>query len=498
MSHSEPEVRLAGMFLSVHSTAITKPLTAGVFKSLKRNLIHLHTDTDAYFRREVHGYTQKLFDRLRASTATLSKGLVKGRAPEQGRLPFPKECFQQRSTHIGATEDPLADSLAFIVWYTKFLEWELRSTGTYQRRITALRSLIIALKSGVDAGVPRAQLSKSAQGELNWAHTLQISNPGLTRLLLDLVLDPFDDIREAAISVLQLCLAALSDAERASVLATLPRFISRAEATMLRTGRADQADGVARAYSLLFAVGSADAASSSKSDPSRSGVFKGLRQQLTQTLDIARTNLSEAVNGRPVHGIYAALTFAPSVPGLDSRLTQHRYIVDQDGFYPSIANEAADARRNWVEAHNELITSFESLWSIVYNVLCADAPEGNVPDEVDEAANMDTREVLSYSWRGLKEARCVLMPVLVVLTNSISVLIRTIITKASIGDDDKAIIAPSVFERLGRLCFTQLLELRHRGAHSTVAQTFAAFCRRCATSKIPELQVLPDTWYQVR
>jgi hypothetical protein len=49
--------------------------------------------------------------------------------------------------------------------------------------------------------------------------------------------------------------------------------------------------------------------------------------------------------------------------------------------------------------------SFESLWSIVYNVLCADAPEGNVPDEIDESASLDTREVLSYSWRGLKEAR---------------------------------------------------------------------------------------------
>ncbi|KAF1925672.1 uncharacterized protein M421DRAFT_423501 [Didymella exigua CBS 183.55] len=465
MMHAEPEVRLAGMFLSVHSTAVTKPMTGGTFKSLERNLVHLHSDTDAYFRREVHGYTQKLFDRLRASTATLSKSLIKGRTPGQGRLPFPKECFQQRNEQTGATEDPLTESLAFIVWYVRFLEWELRSTGTYQRRITALRSLITTLKSGVDAGVPRVQLSKSAQGELNWAHTLQISNPGLTRLLLDLVLDPFDDIREASISVLQLCLAALPDAERASVLSTLRRFISRAEAMMLRTGRADQADGVARAYSLLFAVADTDLTTSSESSYSRSGVFDGLRKQLADTLDIARTNLSEAVNGRPVHGIYAALT----------------YIVDQDDLYPAIANEPAETRQNWVEAHNELITSFESLWSIVYNVLCADAPEGNVPDEVDDAANLDTREVLSYSWRGLKEA---------------SVLIRTIITKASIGDDEKAIIAPAVFERLGRLCFTQLLELRHRGAHSTVAQTFAAFCRRCATSKIPELQALPETWYE--
>lgn len=72
------------------------------------------------------------------------------------------------------------------------------------------------------------------------------------------------------------------------------------------------------------------------------------------------------------------------------------------------------------------------------------------------------------------------------------------ITKATIGVDEQAMITPDVFERLGRLCFTQLLELRHRGAHSTVAQTFAAFCRRCATSKIPKLQALPEAWYQVR
>ena len=309
MSHSEPEVRLAGMFLSVHSTAITKPMTGGIFKSLKRNLVHLHTDTDAYFRREVHGYTQKLFDRLRASTATLSKSLVKGRSPEQGRLPFPKECFQVQSpSSVASTEDSLVESLAFVVWYTRFLEWELRSTGTYQRRITALRSLIITLKSGVDAGVPQSQLSKSAQGELNWAHSLQISNTKLTRLLLDLVLDPFDDIREASISVLQLCLTALPDTERTTVLSTLPRFVSRAETMMLRTGRADQADGVARAYSLLFTVADAKVTESLELPSSKSVVFDGLRRQLRDTLDIARSNLSEAVNRQPVHGIYAALT----------------------------------------------------------------------------------------------------------------------------------------------------------------------------------------------
>lgn len=89
------------------------------------------------------------------------------------------------------------------------------------------------------------------------------------------------------------------------------------------------------------------------------------------------------------------------------RLTFYRYIVDQDDFYPTISKESVETRRNWIQGHSEIITSFESLWSIVYNVLCADAPEGNVPEEMEEAANLDTREVLSYSWRGLKEARYV-------------------------------------------------------------------------------------------
>lgn len=84
-----------------------------------------------------------------------------------------------------------------------------------------------------------------------------------------------------------------------------------------------------------------------------------------------------------------------------------------------------------------------------------------------------------------------------VLANNCSVLLRTVILKAPIGNDDHSLITPELFDKLGRLCFTQLLELRHRGAFSTVAQTFAVFCRRCATSNIASLRALPDTWYQV-
>lgn len=467
MSHPEPEVRLAGMFLSVYSASVTRPITGGIFKSLQRNLVHLHTETDANFRREVHGYTQKLFDRLRASTATLTKAKFKRGAFPPNRLPFP-DSFSNYGTLLRKRpkQDLLIEALDFVVWYLRFLEWEMRPTASYQRRITALRSLTIVLRSGIDPGVPQSHLSKSAQGQLPWAHGLEIGSAKLIRVLLDLILDPFDDIRDSAISVLQLCLIALPEVRKDAAVATIPRFLSRAETAMLRTGRADQADGVARAYGLIFSL-----ASKGRTDlpdrrfSSKLGVFEHLKEQLDSTLDVAQNNLSEAVNGRPVHGIYAAL----------------RYIVDQNEFYAELSNAPSETYGKWIQLHQEVVTSIEKLWSYVYHVLCADAPEGHIPDEMEDEASLDTKEILSYSWRGLKEA---------------STLLRTVISKAPVGDSDGNVITPALFERLGHLCFAQLLELRHRGAFSTVSQTFAAFCRRCVSSDVPALRSLPETWYQ--
>lgn len=382
MSHAEPEVRLAGMFLSVYSISVTKSISAGVLRALKRNLGHLHTETDPYFRREVLGNTQKLFDRLRASTATAARAKSKVVASSQSRLPFPK---------LGSSsQDPDLGPLAFVIWYLKFLEWELRPTASYQRRITALRSLTMVLRSGVDPGVPHASLSKSAQGQLNWAHGIQIASLELVRILLDLVLDAFDDVRDAAVSVLQLCLVGLPQDQKDIVVALIPGFLNRAETLMLRTGRADQADGVARAYGMIFSlnnnsfVGVNDLRFTSKLV-----LFKYLNVQLQETLELAHNNLSEAVDGRPVHGTFAAL----------------RYIVDQPGFYLILSNASNETSEAWRQIHKEVIASIESLWSCVYHVLCADAPEGHVPDEMEEDVSLDTKEILSYSWRGLKEAR---------------------------------------------------------------------------------------------
>jgi hypothetical protein len=63
--------------------------------------------------------------------------------------------------------------------------------------------------------------------------------------------------------------------------------------------------------------------------------------------------------------------------------------------------------QQWREAHDEILKCVEDFWGCIQHILCADAPEGLVPDEIEEEASLDTKEILSYSWRGLKEARCV-------------------------------------------------------------------------------------------
>lgn len=81
--------------------------------------------------------------------------------------------------------------------------------------------------------------------------------------------------------------------------------------------------------------------------------------------------------------------------------------------------------------------------------------------------------------------------------NFCSTLLRVVATSAPIGRPDRDVVDPARFEELGRLCFTQLIELRHRGAFSAVSQTFAAFCKRTYSVEDDGLKALPEKWYQV-
>ncbi|TKA79768.1 hypothetical protein B0A49_02661 [Cryomyces minteri] len=269
---------------------------------------------------------QQLFDRLRASTSATQRWL--------GTIQKVRENKRKASTPAGQDTDQeattlqrcLHDQSVFIKWYIRFLKHELRPTSPYQRHITALKTLTILIKSGLDPTVSREHYSKSAQGEVKY------------------ILD------------------------------------------------------------------------------------------------------------RPV--LYSTEDSGQQLPLLD----KHNLI-------------------------HQVVSCLERLWLSVKDVLCDDAPEGHVPDDFDEEDEITTKDISSYCWRAVKEA---------------SLVARAIVIHIPPRDVfmDSTNQTPYL-DRLGRLAFTQLAELRHRGAFSTAAQTFAVCCVRCEATKDPLFRTLLDEWYKL-
>jgi hypothetical protein len=61
--------------------------------------------------------------------------------------------------------------------------------------------------------------------------------------------------------------------------------------------------------------------------------------------------------------------------------------------------------KEW-EILQELILSLCSrIWTVVRDVLCNDSPEGHLPQDLDDINTVDTKDVLSYSFRAVHESR---------------------------------------------------------------------------------------------
>lgn len=59
---------------------------------------------------------------------------------------------------------------------------------------------------------------------------------------------------------------------------------------------------------------------------------------------------------------------------------------------------------NLQKLYLRLYDVFQTLWTCVHNALCIDTTE-SVAAEEPEVEDIGTKDVLSYSWRALKESR---------------------------------------------------------------------------------------------
>lgn len=45
------------------------------------------------------------------------------------------------------------------------------------------------------------------------------------------------------------------------------------------------------------------------------------------------------------------------------------------------------------------------VWQAVQHILCDDSPEGHLPEELQQIEGLDTKDLLSYSFRAIHESR---------------------------------------------------------------------------------------------
>ncbi|KAI9815450.1 MAG: hypothetical protein M1827_002584 [Pycnora praestabilis] len=462
---SSTAIRIAALSLLITSVSTTRRFTRQVLSLLRRNMAYLHSDTDANFRSEFLSSTRRLIDRLRGAMSSSSKDLQRLRrfnGNTEPRSRFHRDLVLDHFDPVEASEKVFLDHVEFVNWYMGFLILELEPTAPYQRHITGLKAIYIVFKSGI---------LKEFEGLIETKKHYQL----LGRPLLDLLMDPFDDVRNSAavlINMLPLPVPQAVDgsSENTSGQQMLLIFLGRAQHIAQRTGRADHADGLARSYEILYenlATKNFPFSTVSTSvGTARHSIVESLVSALEDNLTLVRKDLASAVAMNPVHGQIASI----------------RYIFDRPDFYPCLIALTTAELILWKALHERVIECCRTVWYCVREILCDDSPEGFLFDDSEHEVDVGTKDVLSYSWRALKEA---------------SALLRTIVSKATHDiQTETSILKDMDFRTIGQLTFVQLAELRHRGAFSTVSMTFSACCERCMRHTEVEISQLPLEWYR--
>ncbi|PYI07666.1 hypothetical protein BO78DRAFT_396285, partial [Aspergillus sclerotiicarbonarius CBS 121057] len=446
--HRDITIRIAALSLLITAPSTTRPVSSATMKAILSGLPSMHTESDSYSRGEILSMIRKLIIRLKGGVLEDQDGPVEQKAPANKKQQ-PKLARNDTTTRACMQE------------YLDFLKADLRPTASYPRHVSALKTLILFLESGLDGRYNATDGIKT-----KWLCSVDVFEPTLLRLLVDLLLDPFEEVRATSLYLLNLFPQEVLFDSAKQAGGEIPQIIeglAKAEQLASNTSRADYADTVARLYHILFRAAVVDGGNVARWWENKSTVVDTLLKKLEQKLSLAGSLFNSSMRDAPLHGYVSAL----------------RYIIATPNFY-SLVSSGQPSYDNWKSIHARIVQVCDQIWNEVKPVLCIDSPEGHTDDPIEELG-VGPKDILSYSWRALRES---------------SLLLHATLANREYGPEGESGLSVEHFEKIGTLSFIQLAELRHRGAFSTVSQTFATCCHRCGQSKSEEISALPSRWYQ--
>ena len=423
LEHPSASVRLSALSLLISSSVTSKPFTQRILEILRVCIPYFHLEVNPKARNEYIALMKKLCLRIRLAIMSLLRA-------HQTSIKFG---FEESSTSkaVSVTEDTVACKpreqllrahLVFRKRYLLFLFHELRPTASYQSHITALKILHPLL--GEDWASPVAL----SGGNYNYLNALDKGLPwnSFYQPLYDLLLDPFDDVRQSAALVIETCVqrdlaayvpspAATTEEEiheidqTGEVTADAPILnivLHMAEKKAKQTGRADHADGVGRLYELLY-LSNRVIVESTKRHHSSFPILDRLISEIEKEVKIATDDLLQAIGNASLHGHLIALRYGSTFSiATRSILTMNvRYIVSDPDYYATLNRSTENALDWWRKFTERIHLICHDVWEVVRHTLCFDAPEGHEIDEEADDVDIGTKDVLSFCWRALKESR---------------------------------------------------------------------------------------------
>ena len=342
LEHSSSDVRIAALSLLLSSSASARPFSGRVLHRVRQCIPYFHVEVNPKPRNEFIALMKKLCMRVRDATISLLRrgqdpGTFNGEQTATAASPVASVNCEQPVSSMDTLEQAIDDvprileeHLAFRKWYMVFLLRELHPTASYQSHITALK--VLECLMGQDC----ACRNTSMKGGQDYIDSLNEHLPrGLfLRPVTELLLDPFDDVRQYADTVLSLYLTTISssrisklageaehkvglvdreaknqaddEVDQPSVNQSIVSALNKAEKIAGLTGRADQADGFGRLTNILYET-AGTLAKPARWHQSCYLIVDHLLSTIEEEVDIAKEDLLIAVSSKPLHGRLIAL-----------------------------------------------------------------------------------------------------------------------------------------------------------------------------------------------
>ncbi|KAF3927662.1 hypothetical protein ABW21_db0202207 [Orbilia brochopaga] len=395
-------LRSRSVRLMVVSSSTSLALSSTHIAVLKSHLDDLFAEPDPQIRDEIYSSLRAMFERIVASSYALNKRLQSLEARSQALDPGDSQDSE-------GVREQLHQQKSFMSWFlNELLPAQLQPNSSYQRVILALRVASFWLPqlerdavnsnptNNLAADVKLSRKKKIDKEHITIPFDPEIEYSSLIRLIVERLMDPYDDIRSLAAGLIK-------ELRQSSQLVPWPHILQQAQKMIEDSGRPGQEDGFSRILEVLHDIS-------------------------LQNPTIARE-------------IWLSHDIAPETEPYDYSIIELIFtLLDQQSFTrhenqnkpPSCVDNSLLGALSLIYRRKDATLLFEnparnqnalkrvlalsqSIWAREWEILCNESPEGrgarsqtvDVEDSDDEEDQLNSQGFLSYSWRVVSEARLV-------------------------------------------------------------------------------------------